>query len=235
MTKGSSYFLFNITQSLKCIKSIWLPSGPQMRLISTKIWGIGRNSIKRNDTSLNMCWHSSLPAMVSFWKTWPNSFAPRSRSRRPGVSTVSKLPWKTFTLRHILFLLTPILRTCKKNNICLMPSLMWRLSRRKPTGRWSGWIKLTLSKKDWLPLLQLREYFSQVLSARFSGWRKEVLCQDSHFLMNLFLEMKAFIPILPATFTRSWRISSKTKGSKKSSVRQSKFKRNLFLNPFHQT
>ena len=148
MNKDLSYFPFNITQFLRCTKSIWLPSGQLMKLIYTKIWEIGKNSIKKNDTSLNMCWHFLRQVMESFLKTWLNSFAHRSRSLKQGVSTVFKLLWKTFTLKHILFLLTLTLRMYKKNNIFLMRFLTLRLSSKRQTGLWSGWTKLILSKKD---------------------------------------------------------------------------------------
>ena len=148
MIRDSCFSLSNTTRSSRCIKNTWPPFGLLIRSISIKIWEIGRNWMRRKGILSNMFWHFSRQVMGLFWRTWQNNFVRKCRFLRPGASMVSRLPWKMFTPRPILCLLTPISKTPRRKAFysTLFPTL--RSSKRKPIGQWNGWIRRILSRKD---------------------------------------------------------------------------------------
>lgn len=121
--------------------------------------------------SLNTCWLSSQPAMALCSKTWRNSFALRCRFPKRDASTASKLQCKISILRPIRCWSTPISKTTLRKTFCSTQSGISMLSRKRPNGLWNGWTEITVSRRDWLPSQQFKEFSSQVRFALSFGSR----------------------------------------------------------------
>lgn len=190
---------------MRCIRNIWLPSGLQIRLISIKISRIGRNSMRKKNTSSSMCSPSLLPPMALSLRIWLDSFAPRFRSQKQDAFTDSRLRWKTCTLRLTPCWLTPISRMSTKNFTSSRPLQTLMLSKRRHSGQWSGWTEIEPSKRDWWPLQLSKAFSFRDHFVPSSGWKKDHWCLDSPFLTNWFQETKVCTQTSPATSTHWWK------------------------------